>query len=139
MFQERNGCREVRVYPAECGEQLGRHLSKYGSSRSLVLKSLGGGEGTPWDSSLFVALTLWDTPVLSTPPLPQTICSKRSLFRMPNSLSLPRLSPCGDFPRGHNRALPCPGCLARKPLLRVDVEVLFSYSGHAAGPHGAHC
>ena len=32
------GCRKVRVYPAECGEQLGRDLSKNGSSKSLVLK-----------------------------------------------------------------------------------------------------
>ena len=63
------GCRGVRVYPTECGEQLGRDPSKNGSSKSLVLKSLSG-EGTLWDSSLPVALTLWDTPVLCTPPLP---------------------------------------------------------------------
>ena len=29
---------EVRVHPAECGEQLGRDPSKIGSSKSLVLK-----------------------------------------------------------------------------------------------------
>ena len=39
------GCRKVRVYPAECGEQLGRDPSKNGSSKSLVLKS-SSGEGT---------------------------------------------------------------------------------------------
>ena len=57
------------MYPAECGEQLGRVPSKIGSSKSLVLKSFSG-EGTLWDSSLPVSLTLWDTPALSTPPLP---------------------------------------------------------------------
>ena len=38
-------------------------------SKSLVLKSFSG-EGTLWDSSLPVSLTLWDTPALFTPPLP---------------------------------------------------------------------
>ena len=57
------------VYPAECGEQLGTDPSKIGSSKSLVLKSFSG-EGTLWDSSLPVSLTLWDTPALFTPPLP---------------------------------------------------------------------
>ena len=56
------------MYPAECGEQLGRDPSKFGSSESLILRSLGG-DGTHWDSSLLVSLTLWDTPVLFTPPL----------------------------------------------------------------------
>ena len=63
------GCTEVRVYPAECGEQLGTDPSKIESSKSLVLKSFSG-EGTLWDSSLPVSLTLWDTPALFTPPLP---------------------------------------------------------------------
>ena len=63
------GCTEVWVYPAECGEQLGTDPSKIGSSKSLVLKSFSG-EGTLWDSSLPVSLTLWDTPALFTPPLP---------------------------------------------------------------------
>ena len=44
------GCRKVRVYPAECGEQLGRDPSKNGSSKSLVSQSFSG-EGTLWDSS----------------------------------------------------------------------------------------
>ena len=44
------GCAKVRVYPVECGEQLGRDPSKIGSSKSLVLKS-SSGEGTHWDSS----------------------------------------------------------------------------------------
>ena len=39
------------------------------SSKSLVLKSFWV-ERTFWDSSLLVSLTLWDTPVLFTPPLP---------------------------------------------------------------------
>ena len=52
---------KVRVYPTECGEQLGRDLSKSGSSKSLALQSFSG-EGTLWDSSLPVALTFWDTP-----------------------------------------------------------------------------
>ena len=63
------GCTEVRVYPTECGEQLGTDPSKIGSSKSLVLKGFSG-EGTLWDSSLPVSLTLWDTPALFTPPLP---------------------------------------------------------------------
>ena len=61
------GCTELRVYPTECGEQLGTDPSKIGSSKSLVLKSFSG-EGTLWDSSLPVSLTLWDTPALFTPP-----------------------------------------------------------------------
>ena len=56
-------CTEVRVYHAECGEQLGRDPSKLGSSKSLVLMSFAG-EG------LLVSLIFWDTPVLFTPPLP---------------------------------------------------------------------
>ena len=58
------------MYPTECGEQLGTDPSKIGSSKSLVLKSFSG-EGTLWDSSLPVSLTLWDTPALFTPPLPE--------------------------------------------------------------------
>ena len=42
---------------------------KNGSSKSLVLKSFSG-EGRLWDSSLLVALTLWDMPVLCTPHFP---------------------------------------------------------------------
>ena len=61
------GCRKVRVYPAECGEQLGRDPSKNGSSKSLVLTSFSG-EGTLWDSSLSITLALWDRPVLCAPP-----------------------------------------------------------------------
>ena len=62
------GCRKVRVYPAECDEQIGKDPSKNGSSEYLVSKSFS--EGILWDSSLPIALTLWDTPVLCTPPLP---------------------------------------------------------------------
>ena len=51
------GCTEVRVYPTECGEELGTDPSKIGSSKSLILKSFSG-EGTLWDSSLPVSLTL---------------------------------------------------------------------------------
>ena len=57
------------MYPAEWGEQLGRDPSKNGRSKSLVLKSFFG-EGTLWDWSLPVALALWNTPALCTPPLP---------------------------------------------------------------------
>ena len=57
------------MYPAECSEQLGRDPSKIGSSKSLVLKGFSR-EGTLWDSSPLVTLTLWDTPVPCTPPLP---------------------------------------------------------------------
>ena len=48
---------------------IGRDPSKIGSSKSLVLKSFGV-ERTFWDLSLLVSLTLWDTPVLFTRPLP---------------------------------------------------------------------
>ena len=65
------------MYPAECGEQLGRDPNKIGSSKSLVLKSFGV-ERTFWDSSLLVSLTLWDTPALFTPPLP--LPQKRGRF-----------------------------------------------------------
>ena len=34
------GCTEVRVYPAECGQQLGTDPSKNRSSKSLVLKGV---------------------------------------------------------------------------------------------------
>ena len=57
------------MHPAEGGEQLGRDPSKIGSSKSLVLKSFSG-EGTVWESSLPVSLTLWDTPALFTTPRP---------------------------------------------------------------------
>ena len=69
--------RGTGVYPAECGEQLGTDPSKIGSSKSLVLKSFSG-EGTLWDSSLPVSLTLWDTPALFTPPLP--LPQRKTLF-----------------------------------------------------------
>ena len=55
------------MYPAECGEQLGRDPSKIGSAKSLVLKRFSG-EGTLWDSSLPISLTLWDTPALFYAP-----------------------------------------------------------------------
>ena len=63
------GCTEVRVYPAECGEQLGRDPLKYWSSKCLVLKRFSG-EGTHWDLFLLVSLILWDTPVLLRPHFP---------------------------------------------------------------------
>ena len=78
--------REVRVYPAECGEQLGRDPSKIGCSKSLVLKGFSR-EGTLWDSSPPVSLTLWDAPALFTPPLP-----------LPQ-LKPPFVSPRLDFPK----------------------------------------
>ena len=86
------GCTEVRVYPTECGEQLGTDPSKIGSSKSLVLKSFSG-EGTLWDSSLPVSLTLWDTPALSTPPLPlprsKCVCEWRSSLRLKGTRCFP--------------------------------------------------
>ena len=54
------------MYPTECSEQLGRDPSKNGSSKSLVLKGFFWGGNTL--GLLPVALTLWDTPVLFTPP-----------------------------------------------------------------------
>ena len=38
------GCTEVRVYPTECGEQLGTDPWKIGSSKSLLLKTFSGEE-----------------------------------------------------------------------------------------------
>ena len=63
------GCTEVRVYPVECGEKLGRDPQKFGSSKSLVLKS-SWAERTFWDSSLLVSLTLWDTLYFLHPHFP---------------------------------------------------------------------
>ena len=60
-------CREVRMYPTECGQQLGRDPSRNWSFKSLVLKSFLGREhfGTRpcWSPSPFGI-------VLFTPPLP---------------------------------------------------------------------
>ena len=42
LAEGKYGCHQVQVYPAECGEQLGRDPSKIGSSKSLVLKSFSG-------------------------------------------------------------------------------------------------
>ena len=82
------------MYPAECGEQLGRVPSKIGSSKPLVLKSFFSGEGTLWDPSLPVSLsvTLWGTPALSTPPLPLP----QSRFRG-NSQSRSKVGPTVGF------------------------------------------
>ena len=38
LATRKDGCTEVRVYTAECGEQLGRDLSKNGSSKSLIFE-----------------------------------------------------------------------------------------------------
>ena len=40
------GCTEVRVYPAECGEQLGRDPSKIGSSKSQCFEEFFRGGNT---------------------------------------------------------------------------------------------
>ena len=64
------GCRKVRVYPTECGEQLGRDPKKIWELQISYFEEFSGVERTFWDLSLLVSLTLWDTPVLFTPPLP---------------------------------------------------------------------
>ena len=51
-------CRKVRVYPAECGEQLGRDPSKNGSSKSLVFKESVGLVPSSHPHSLGYACTL---------------------------------------------------------------------------------
>ena len=68
------GVQRYGVYPAECGEQLGRDSQKNGSSKSLVLKSFWV-ERTFWDSALLVSLTIefgirlyFFTPPTSLPP-----------------------------------------------------------------------
>ena len=78
----------VRVYPAECGEQLGRGPLKIGSSKSLVLKSFWV-ERTFWDSSLPVSFTHWDTPALLTPPLPLPQVKFRSQSGQKSGISKP--------------------------------------------------
>ena len=55
------GCRKVRVYPAGCGEQLGRIPSKNGSSKFLFFLKSFSGEGTLWDSSLLVGVLRGNT------------------------------------------------------------------------------
>ena len=62
------GCTEVRVYHAECIQQLGRDPSKIGSSKSLVLKSFFW-TGNTLGLLPLVSLTFWDTPGLFAPPL----------------------------------------------------------------------
>ena len=49
--------------PRSAANNLGRIPTNW----ELILKSFSG-EGTLWESSLLVSLTLWDTPVLCTPP-----------------------------------------------------------------------
>ena len=61
---ERYGC-----IPQSGANNLGEIPQKTGAPNPLFLKSFSG-ERTLWDSSLPIALTLWDTPVLCTPPLP---------------------------------------------------------------------
>ena len=61
------GCTEVRVYPAECGETNWERSLKIWELRISCFEEF-------WDSSLLVSLTLWDTPVLFTPPLPLPQC-----------------------------------------------------------------
>ena len=46
LGQGKYGCRKVRVYPTECGQQVGRGPSKNGNSKSLVLKTLFIGGNT---------------------------------------------------------------------------------------------
>ena len=46
LGQGKYGCRKVRVYPTECGQQVGRDPSKNGNSKSLVLKTLFIGGNT---------------------------------------------------------------------------------------------
>ena len=66
--------------PWSAANNLGEIPKKSGSSKSLVLKSFWV-ERTFGDSSLLVSLTLWDTPVLFTPPLPL-----RPFFGLPERL-----------------------------------------------------
>ena len=63
------GCTEVRVYPAECGEQIGRDPSKIGSSKSLVLKSFSWERDTLGLVPASLPHTLGHA-LLFTPPLP---------------------------------------------------------------------
>ena len=60
-----------------------KRFLKKESSKPLVLKSYSE-EGTLWDSSQLVSLTIWDMPALFTTPIPleQRVFSKgRALFR----------------------------------------------------------
>ena len=63
------GCRKVRVYPTECGQQLGRSPSKLGSSKSLVFEEFFLGEGTLGLFPASLPHTLGYTCTF-TPPLP---------------------------------------------------------------------
>ena len=66
------------TYPTECSQQLWRDPTKNRSSKSFGLKR-SSEEGTPWDSSLLVSLTLcWDAPVLCSPALPLSQHSEKS-------------------------------------------------------------
>ena len=79
----RRGSTGVQRYgciPCSAANNLGEIPKKFGSSKSLVLKSFWV-ERTFWDSSLLVSLALWDTPALFAPPLPlpqpKLRCNKR--------------------------------------------------------------
>ena len=73
------GGQRYRCIPRSAANNLGKIPLKNESSKSLVLKTFSG-ESTVWDSSLLVSLTLWDTPVLCTPPLPFTQMNKNGVF-----------------------------------------------------------
>ena len=91
------GVQRYRCIPRSAANNLGEIPKNLGAPNLLFLKSFRV-ERTFWDSSLLVSLTLWDTPVLFTPPLP-----------------LPKKGP-GDTPsdtpsntphfRGHSRDTP---------------------------------
>ena len=61
---QRYGC-----IPRSAANNLGEIPQNLGALNPLFWRVFGG-EGTHWDVSLLVSLTLWDTPVLFTPPLP---------------------------------------------------------------------
>ena len=94
------GCTKVRVYSAECSEQLGRDPSKNGSSKSLVSKSFFCGGNTlglvpsSHPHSLGYACTLY----APTSPLPTSSCARQDSGSAPFWV-LPKYSGRGSFGR----------------------------------------
>ena len=121
MATGKYGCREVRVYPTECGEQLGRDPSKNGKSKSLVLKGFFWGGNTLGlvpscrPHSLGYACTFYAP---TSPPLKKSFCyifraRPKSIFRRffsdfgpePRNRLSPRHAYSQHFPLHNHRVL----------------------------------
>ena len=102
------------------------------SSKSFLLKRFSD-EGTHWDSSLLVTLTLWDTPVLFAPPL--SLPQWKLQSRLKCSLSLSGVF-CQGWPK-HNRNQNVPNSFAsdaasKRHLMAHRMKNLCLFCGEGA-------